>query len=88
MVKWWMFHYGSPTWKRHYLFGNSPWYSSLDLGPLQRVLTKRQEPKEKVVTVRKYKDKAGKARYQGTAQLRGTENLDFSHAMFHKGPRA
>lgn len=80
VVKWWMGHYGSATPKRHYLYANSHFYSSLDLGPLRKIKNrmgeKQEPPKDKVITVKHYRDKQGKQRWQGTDKLRGTECLN------------
>ena len=80
MVKWWMAHYKSLTPKRHYLFANSPFYSFLDLGPLRKLKAakagKPEPSQDKVVTVKHYRDKNGKKRWQGTDKLRGTECLE------------
>ena len=79
-MKWWMAHYQSVTPKRHYMYANSSFYSLLDLGPLRKIKTakgRKQEPaKEKVVTVKHYRDKQGKKRWQGTDKLKGTERLE------------
>lgn len=71
-MKWWMGHYHAATPKRHYCYGNSKSILKIDKGRLQG-----WKPKDgkKVVTAQHYKDKNGKSRYKGTAELKGTENL-------------
>ncbi len=73
---WWMAHYGGNTAKRHYAWSNSPNIKALDKGPLQWKSWKESRKGLHVETVRKYKDKSGKTKYQGTKALRGTELLD------------
>lgn len=70
-VRWWMAHYGSPTPKRHYAFGNSAVILGLDRG----VLRKWRPKGKKVTTCQHYLDKQGVKRYKGTSKLRSTEQL-------------
>ena len=73
-----MAHYGAQTAKRHYAWSNSPHIKALDKGKLQWKSWQENRKGLHVETVRKYKDKCGKARYHGTKALRGTELLDYT----------
>lgn len=59
------------TWKRTWVWANSSWIRELDLGPLL--------PAERPTTVKTTKRKKtadGKVKWQGTAQLKGTQFFD------------
>lgn len=72
IVKWWMWHFGGATAKRHYAVSNSWVAGQLDRGVLSG--WKKVPPSQQ--TAKRYRDKSGKSRYQGTSQLRKTEMLD------------
>lgn len=73
-MKWWMWHFGGATAKRHFAFSNSPAISKLDRG---RLTGWKKLPPQKQ-TARHYRDRKGRRRYQGTSQLKKTEFLDIS----------
>ena len=83
-----MAHYGAPTPKRHYAFGNTSMVLALDRGVLRKW---KPSPGQKVVTAERYVDKSGKRRYKGTGKLRATENLGssklkpYSSLIFSRG---
>ena len=68
-----MAHFGSPTPKRHYLYGNSTKIHKLDRGRLQWAKLKVKQ-KEKVITVKQY-CKDDRVCFVGTKALRGTGTL-------------
>ena len=82
-VSWWMAHYGAPTPKRHYAFGNTSMILALDRGVLRKW---KPSPGQKVVTAERYLDKSGKMRYKGTPKLRTTENLGSSKFKSYSSP--
>jgi hypothetical protein len=64
--------YSANTPKRHFAYGNTKMILGLDRG----VLRKWKPPNgKKVATAKRYVDKAGKTRWQGTKALRATERL-------------
>ena len=71
IVKWWMWHFGGSTAKRHYAVSNSDAISKLDRGRLTG--WKKLPPSRQ--TARRYRDHNGKSRYVGTSQLKKTETL-------------
>ena len=80
-VSWWMAHFCANTPKRHYAFGNTKMVLALDRG----VLRKWKPPSgQKIVTAKRYTDKHGKKRYQGTKALRATEKLGYCQASFNQ----
>ncbi|CAL1136900.1 unnamed protein product [Cladocopium goreaui] len=70
-VSWWMQHYQGPTPKRHYAYSNSRDVLSLDKGKLKKHQRKPKE--ERIRTADVYKDRKGKLRYKGNANLRPTQ---------------
>lgn len=71
VVRFWMGHFKSMTSKRHYCYSNSPEILRFDKGVLSRGWNSSSP---KVATAKKYIDKQGKCRYQGTSNLKKTEN--------------
>ncbi|CAK9072403.1 unnamed protein product [Durusdinium trenchii] len=68
-----MGHYGGGTPKRHYCWSSSRHVKSLDKGKFQWKKFKEEHP-NRVETVRRYRDKNNKVRYQGVKNtLRATE---------------
>ena len=67
----WMAHYQARTPKRHYIYANTTAIGKLNKGRL----TFRKRKPTRVETVRKYKNKDGKACYAGTNKLQATESL-------------
>ena len=78
-----MAHYGAPTPKRHYAFGNTSMILALERGVLRKW---KPSPGQKVVTAERYLDKSGKMRYKGTPKLRTTENLGSSKFKSYSSP--
>ena len=74
-VAWWMYHYDAPTPKRHYAWSNSRQVKCLDKGRLNMVKYKACRKAKEVVTAKRFRNKDGKQCYQGTKQLRDTEQL-------------
>ena len=66
----WMKKHGSKTMKRTSVWSNSVVVSKLDLG---KVIGSAK--KSKIKTTTRYVDKKGVLRFQGTAHLKGTQNL-------------
>lgn len=70
--------YGGETPKRHMAFANSPGIQKLDLGKLEGWAKKVQAMEaagvERTKTVKKYIDKKGRQRFQGSAALKPTES--------------
>ena len=73
-VYWHMLHDGGPTPKRHWAVANSKHISRLWRGKLTGWKNKSKEEREKKSTTIKYVDKAGKARYKGSKNLKKSEN--------------
>lgn len=70
-----MGHFGAPTPKRHYAFGNTKMILGLDRGVLRK-----WKPKggQKVVTAQRYVDGNGVHRYKGTSSLKATEHPGYN----------
>ena len=71
-VAFWMKKHLSLTWKRTWMWSQSRLIEELDLGALS--------PSEKTCEVRTAKtwvDSKGKKRWQGTRELKGTQQLDY-----------
>lgn len=71
-VAFWMKKHLSLTWKRTWMWSPSRLIEELDLGALS--------PSEKTCEVRTAKtwvDSKGKKRWQGTRELKGTQQLDY-----------
>ena len=66
---WWMIFFGGETPKRHVMIGNSSKMNIIKAGKLKRGAASPSN------TPYSYVDKNGKIRYQGTAALKGTQNL-------------
>lgn len=72
-VAFWMRRYGSLSWKRTWLWGNSRHIGDLDIGPMTTQERATAQP-----TTTKYKDKEGKTRFKGNASLKPSQNLDLT----------
>lgn len=70
--------YGGPTPKRHVAYSNSPGIAKLYVGKLEgwtkKVQADEQAGIERVKTVTKYVDSAGRARYKGSDALKPSES--------------
>ena len=69
---WWMAHFGSISPKRHVGLSNNPWCDRFNIGKLHKA--QRMACKGKT-SVRKVDKATGKVTYQGTSQLKSTQNL-------------
>ncbi|CAE7499606.1 unnamed protein product [Symbiodinium necroappetens] len=72
----WMAHYMSQTPKRHWMYSNSCVVGRLNKGSL----SVKKIPGRKPITVRRYKGKDGRTKYQGTKALQGTERYPVAFA--------
>lgn len=70
---WYMYHFGGPTPKKHYAFANSAAIKLLWQGRLQGWAKKPKDEREKNKTTTVYKDKSGKTRFKGNANLKRSE---------------
>jgi len=63
--------YGSLSWKRTWLWANTPRIAQLDKGPLTDAEKSTSRP-----TTTRYIDKSGKAKFKGNSSLKASQNLD------------
>ena len=77
-VTFWMAHYDHKTPKRTSLWANTSLISKFWMGQLDkddRAKQKKRQHKSGIMPVKKYIDKHGKPRYQGTKDLTRTGKL-------------
>lgn len=69
-VAFWMRKYSSMSWKRTWVWSTTNRIASLDLGPLTET---EKESSEKTTTT--YRDRRGKKRFKGNANLKRSQYL-------------
>ena len=80
-----MWHYGGYTPKPHWGYGNSPWISLLDKGPLKDWKRKSlEEGRPMPKTCEQYVNSKGAKCYKGTKFLKKTEILKEDSAPSYK----
>lgn len=73
----WMKHYGHLCLKRTLLWSTSHYIREFDMGRICK-----RKHKSLVSTAKKYQDREGRVRYQGTRALKSTEFLIFGIMPF------